>query len=133
MVSSRRRFDDVRHARLCRRWRSGKDAAASRHNRPQERSHCSAMVAQRLRSRGPQHGRQNDRSGNVERPGRSLTSKTAMATGQINITADGNPFTLEQYVAAAHKHGVPVALDVADRLPLTPNPYLSRGVDLVAY
>ena len=46
---------------------------------------------------------------------------------------DGNPFTLEQFVAVAHKHGVPVVLDVADRLPLVPNPYLSRGADLVAY
>jgi L-seryl-tRNA(Ser) seleniumtransferase len=59
--------------------------------------------------------------------------RTAMATGQINLAGEGNPFTLEQYVAAAHKRGVPVVMDVADRLPLVPNPYLSRGVDLVAY
>ena len=59
--------------------------------------------------------------------------KTAMATGQVNMANEGNPFTLEQYVAIAHKHGVPVVLDVADRLPLVPNPYLSRGADLVAY
>ncbi len=63
----------------------------------------------------------------------AFTPRTAMATGQINLAADGNPFTLEQYVAAAHKHGVPVVMDVADRLPLVPNPYLSRGVDMVAY
>jgi len=63
----------------------------------------------------------------------AFSRRTVMATGQINIAAEGNPFTLEQYVAAAHKHGVPVVLDVADRLPLVPNPYLSRGVDLVAY
>jgi seryl-tRNA(Sec) selenium transferase len=63
----------------------------------------------------------------------AFTRRTAMATGQINLAADGNPFTLEQYVAIAHKHGVPVAMDCADRLPLVPNPYLSRGVDLVAY
>jgi L-seryl-tRNA(Ser) seleniumtransferase len=63
----------------------------------------------------------------------AFTKRTAMATGQINVANDGNPFTLEQYVAVAHKHGVPVVLDVADRLPLVPNPYLSRGVDLVAY
>ena len=31
------------------------------------------------------------------------------------------------------QHGVPVVMDVADRLPLVPNPYLSRGADLVAY
>ncbi len=59
--------------------------------------------------------------------------RTAMATGQINLANSGNPFTLEQYVAVAHKHGVPVVMDVADRLPLVPNPYLSRGVDMVAY
>src|SRR5947209_9789684 len=63
----------------------------------------------------------------------AFTSKTAMATGQINLAADGNPFTLEQYVAAAHKHAVPVVLDCADRLPLVPNPYISRGADIVAY
>jgi L-seryl-tRNA(Ser) seleniumtransferase len=56
-----------------------------------------------------------------------------MATGQINLAVEGNPFTLEQLVAAAHKRGVPVVVDCADRLPLVPNPYLSRGVDLVAY
>jgi D-glucosaminate-6-phosphate ammonia-lyase len=63
----------------------------------------------------------------------AFSSKTVMATAQVNIASDGNPFTLEQFVAVAHKHGVPVALDVADRLPLVPNPYLSRGADLVAY
>lgn len=63
----------------------------------------------------------------------AFSKRTAMATGQINLANDGNPFTLEQYVAVAHKHGVPVVMDVADRLPLVPNPYISRGVDLVAY
>ncbi len=63
----------------------------------------------------------------------AFSRRTAMATGQINLANDGNPFTLEQYVAVAHKHGVPVVMDVADRLPLVPNPYISRGVDLVAY
>lgn len=63
----------------------------------------------------------------------AFTRRTAMATGQINLASDGNPFTLEQFVAAAHKHGVPVVMDCADRLPLVPNPYISRGVDLVAY
>jgi len=59
--------------------------------------------------------------------------RTAMATGQINLAGESNPFTLEQYCAAAHKRGVPVVIDCADRLPLVPNPYLSRGADLVAY
>jgi L-seryl-tRNA(Ser) seleniumtransferase len=63
----------------------------------------------------------------------AFSRRTAMATGQINLAASGNPFTLEQFVAAAHKHGVPVVMDCADRLPLVPNPYLSRGADLVAY
>src|SRR6476659_1650728 len=55
----------------------------------------------------------------------AFNRRTAMATGQINLANSGNPFTLEQYVAGAHKHGVPVAMDCADRLPLVPNPYLS--------
>lgn len=63
----------------------------------------------------------------------AFSRRTAMATGQINLAAEGNAFTLEQYVATAHKHGVPVVMDCADRLPLVPNPYISRGVDLVAY
>ena len=63
----------------------------------------------------------------------AFTRRTAMATGQINLALDGNPFTLEQFVATAHQHGAPVVMDCADRLPLVPNPYLSRGVDLVAY
>jgi L-seryl-tRNA(Ser) seleniumtransferase len=64
---------------------------------------------------------------------RAFSQRTGMATGQINLANDGNAFTLEQFVAAAKKHGVPVVMDCADRLPLVPNPYLSRGVDLVAY
>jgi len=64
---------------------------------------------------------------------RAFTRRTAMATSQINLANSGNPFTLEQFAAAAHKHGVPLVMDCADRLPLVPNPYLSRGADLVAY
>jgi L-seryl-tRNA(Ser) seleniumtransferase len=63
----------------------------------------------------------------------AFTRRTAMATAQINLANEGNPFTLEQFAAAAHKHGVPLVMDCADRLPLVPNPYLSRGADLVAY
>jgi L-seryl-tRNA(Ser) seleniumtransferase len=63
----------------------------------------------------------------------AFNPRTAMVTGQINLAGESNRFTLEQYVAAAHKRGVPVVIDVADRLPLVPNPYLSRGADLVAY
>src|SRR5262249_21043663 len=46
----------------------------------------------------------------------AFSPRTAMATGQINLAGDGNQFTLEQFVAAAHKRGVPVAMDCADRL-----------------
>lgn len=63
----------------------------------------------------------------------AFSPRTAMATGQINLAGEGNPFTLEQYCGAAHKRGVPVVMDCADRLPLVPNPYLSRGADLAAY
>ena len=63
----------------------------------------------------------------------AFSARTVMVTGQINLANEGNPFTLEQFAAAAHKHGVPVVMDVADRLPLVPNPYISRGADLVAY
>ena len=59
--------------------------------------------------------------------------KTAMAAGLIHMGEKGNPFSLEQYVAAAHGRGVPVLIDAADGTPHRPNPFLRRGVDLVAY
>jgi L-seryl-tRNA(Ser) seleniumtransferase len=40
---------------------------------------------------------------------------------------------LEAIVAAAHKVGVPVIVDAAAELPRRPDPYLTRGADLVAY
>ena len=40
---------------------------------------------------------------------------------------------LEAIVAAAHKAGVPVIVDAAAELPRRPDPYLTRGADLVAY
>ncbi|MBS1824666.1 MAG: aminotransferase class V-fold PLP-dependent enzyme [Acidobacteria bacterium] len=40
---------------------------------------------------------------------------------------------LEQIAEAAHKIGVPVIVDAAAELPVKPNPYLSRGADVVAY
>jgi len=40
---------------------------------------------------------------------------------------------LEQIVDAAHKKSVPVLVDAAAELPAKPDPYLSRGADLVAY
>lgn len=63
---------------------------------------------------------------------RALSPRTALAHGQSNLLAQGNPFTLKQYVDACHRHGVPVLIDAAADLPLKPNPYLAAGVDLVA-
>jgi uncharacterized pyridoxal phosphate-dependent enzyme len=40
---------------------------------------------------------------------------------------------LEAIVAAAHKAGVPVIVDAAAEIPRRPDPYLTRGADLVAY
>ncbi len=40
---------------------------------------------------------------------------------------------LEAVVAAAHKAGVPVIVDAAAEIPRRPDPYLTRGADLVAY
>jgi len=40
---------------------------------------------------------------------------------------------LEDMVAAARKAGVPVIVDAAAEIPRRPNPYLTRGADLVAY
>lgn len=64
---------------------------------------------------------------------RAFGPRTAMATAQVNIARDGNPFSLEQFVAIAHKHSVPVLIDAAADLPLIPNPLLGKGADLVAY
>ena len=59
--------------------------------------------------------------------------RTAMAAGLIHVGEADNPFTLDQYVEACHRRGVPVMIDAADGTPHRPNPFLSRGVDLVAY
>lgn len=64
---------------------------------------------------------------------RALGPRTALAHGQANLLAPGNPFSLQQYTEACHRRGVPVLIDAAADLPLKPNPYLAAGVDLVAY
>lgn len=43
------------------------------------------------------------------------------------------PLRLEEIATAARAAGVPVIVDAAAELPQRPNPYLSRGADLVAY
>lgn len=62
----------------------------------------------------------------------ALSHRTAMVavlgTGEAKAQ-----IRLEQIAEAAHKRGVPVIVDAAAELPHPPNPYLSRGADLVAY
>ncbi len=59
--------------------------------------------------------------------------QTFMAFAGQQIQAAGSKIPLETFVKAAHDHGVPVLVDAAAELPLVPDPFLSRGVDLVAY
>ncbi|MBM3727777.1 MAG: aminotransferase class V-fold PLP-dependent enzyme [Acidobacteria bacterium] len=62
----------------------------------------------------------------------ALGHKTAMVAILGTAEARGN-IRLEEIAEAAHKAGVPVFVDAAAELPLRPNPFLSRGADLVAY
>jgi len=64
---------------------------------------------------------------------RALGPGTALAHGQANLLAPGNPFTLRQYAEACRRRNVPLLIDAAADLPLRPNPYLAAGADLVAY
>ncbi len=57
-------------------------------------------------------------------------------TAMIAILGTGEArakLRLEEISQAARKSGVPVFVDAAAELPLNPNPYLSRGADLVCY
>lgn len=62
----------------------------------------------------------------------ALGPRTAMIAVLGTGEARG-PLRLETIAAAARKAGVPVVVDAAAELPRRPNPYLSRGADLVAY
>ena len=64
---------------------------------------------------------------------RAFGPRTAMAAGLIHVGEADNPFSLEQYVEACHRRGIPLLIDAADGTPHRPNPFLTRGVDLVAY
>jgi len=61
----------------------------------------------------------------------ALGPRTAMVA--VLGTGEARGVRLEAVVAAAHKHGVPVIVDAAAELPRKPDPYLTRGADLVAY
>lgn len=57
-------------------------------------------------------------------------------TAAIAVLGTGEargPLRLEAIAAAARNAGVPVIVDAAAELPRRPDPYLSRGADLVAY
>jgi L-seryl-tRNA(Ser) seleniumtransferase len=62
----------------------------------------------------------------------ALGHRTAMVAVLGSGEARG-AVRLEQIVAAARPAGVPVIVDAAAELPIKPNPYLTRGADLVAY
>lgn len=62
----------------------------------------------------------------------ALGPRTAMVAVLGTGEARG-PLRLEEMASAARKVGVPVIVDAAAELPQRPNPYLSRGADLVAY
>jgi L-seryl-tRNA(Ser) seleniumtransferase len=62
----------------------------------------------------------------------ALGRRTAMIAVLGSGEARGK-VRLEEIVEAGRKHGIPVLVDAAAELPLKPNPYLSRGADLVAY
>ena len=84
---------------------------------------------QAIRSVGAPHGR-----GHHARRSR-VRVRPANGHGRRLIHAGdaGNPFSLDQYVEACHRRGIPVLIDAADGTPHRPNPFLARGVDLVAY
>ena len=62
----------------------------------------------------------------------ALGPRTAMVAVLGTGEARG-PLRLEAIATAAHKIGVPVIVDAAAELPRRPDPYLTRGADLVAY
>ena len=60
--------------------------------------------------------------------GRHTAMVAVLGTGEAR-----GKIRLEEMAKAAHKMNVPVLVDAAAELPQKPNPYLSRGADLVAY
>ena len=62
----------------------------------------------------------------------ALSHRTAMVA--VTGAAEAREaIRLEEVVEAAHKRDIPVLVDAAAHYPKSPDPYLSRGADLVAY
>jgi hypothetical protein len=62
----------------------------------------------------------------------ALTDRTALIAVLGTAEAKGS-VRLEEMAEAGRKRGVPILVDAAAELPVVPNPYLSRGADLVGY
>src|SRR5207244_11622445 len=62
----------------------------------------------------------------------ALGRRTAMIAINASTEEEGK-VRLEDMVKAASGAGVPILVDAAAHFPALPNPWLSRGVDLVAY
>lgn len=71
---------------------------------------------------------------NREELNRAMGHNTAMIMllGRSRQLQSG-PLSLEEIVSAARPADIPVLVDAADMGPGSPDPYLSRGADLVAY
>src|SRR5687767_3791660 len=63
---------------------------------------------------------------------KALGRRTAMIA-VLGTGESKGKIRLEEMAEAGRKHGIPILVDAAAELPLKPNPYLSRGADLVAY
>jgi L-seryl-tRNA(Ser) seleniumtransferase len=62
----------------------------------------------------------------------ALNNRTAMVC-VLGDAEKAGAIRLEEMAQAAHKLGVPLLVDAAAEIPAKPDPYLSRGADLVAY
>ena len=63
---------------------------------------------------------------------RALSPRTAMI-GLMGAAEARGPLRLEEIAAAARERNIPVLVDAAAQYPQSPDPYLTRGADLVAY
>jgi uncharacterized pyridoxal phosphate-dependent enzyme len=62
----------------------------------------------------------------------SLNDRTALI-GVLGTGEAKGSVRLEEMAEAGRKLGIPILVDAAAELPVVPNPYLSRGADLVGY